>query len=131
MLLESRATNEKPQNSTDASVTRPSSAPESSPVEVKAQDPIRVHEFREERILPTQLMNRYANLAVIRAVFEQLEDGDYFADVPILEGVWAKGKSIENAEEELRETILEWLELKIEDGDRDIPVIESIDLNWL
>ena len=81
--------------------------------------------------MPTQLVDKYITLALNRSLAETLENGDFFLTVPLLVGVWGTGNTPQDAENDLRETIYEWLELKIEDQDGDIPVIESLNLNWL
>jgi predicted RNase H-like HicB family nuclease len=77
------------------------------------------------------LVWQYAKLAVQRADLRTLENGKIFAEIKGLPGVWAQGASEEEAIEALEEVLLDWLHFKIEDGDRDIPPIGSIDLNVL
>ncbi|MDQ3954613.1 MAG: type II toxin-antitoxin system HicB family antitoxin [Actinomycetota bacterium] len=83
------------------------------------------------RPIPEQLIARYINAAVRRSFSEQMEDGTWYVEVPLLAGVWAEGKTEAEAETCLRDVIEEWLFLKIKDRDEDIPVIEAIDLNVL
>ena len=132
LLLESRAIPEKFTISTDPSKIPQTSAPESSNtsrVENLALN--HVTNLTREHTMPTQLVEKYINLALNRALVETMENGEIFITVPLLQGVWGTGNTLHDAEEDLRETIFEWLELKIEDQDMDIPVIESLDLNWL
>jgi predicted RNase H-like HicB family nuclease len=77
------------------------------------------------------LVWQYATLAVRRAKLRHLESGTLFAEIEGFPGVWAQGASEKEALETLEEVLLDWLHLKIEDGDRDIPPIGSIDLNVL
>lgn len=83
------------------------------------------------RPLPDQLINAYVRAAIRRALTEPMEDGRWFAQIPLLPGVWAEGTTEEEALSELQSVALEWTLLKIEDRDRDFPVLESFDLNWL
>lgn len=132
ILLESRTEPEKFQISTDASEIPQTSAPEASNTS-RLENPelTRDYELKREEIMPTQLIERYVDLALNRSLTEIMNNGEYFVTVPLLKGVWATGNSVESAESDLRATIFEWLELKIEGHDRDIPEIESINLNWL
>ena len=66
-----------------------------------------------------------------RAEVKQYPDESWFAQIPGFPGVWASQRSAEGTETELRETLHEWVLLKIQDGDRDLPVIDFIDLNVL
>lgn len=132
ILLESRTEPEKFQISTDVSEIPQTSAPKGSNTSrLDNLELTRNYELKREEIMPTQLIERYVDLALNRSLTEILDNGEYFVTVPLLKGVWATGNSVESAESDLRVTIFEWLELKIEDHDRDIPEIESINLNWL
>jgi predicted RNase H-like HicB family nuclease len=48
-----------------------------------------------------------------------------------LPGLWADGETPEDVRETLAEVVEDWLMLKMDRGERDIPVIETIDLNRL
>jgi predicted RNase H-like HicB family nuclease len=84
-----------------------------------------------ERELPTQLIGKYIDRAMLRAETKQYPSGDWFAEIPGFPGVWASQPSEEATVEELRETLHEWVLLKIRDRDRDLPVVDSINLNVL
>lgn len=81
--------------------------------------------------LPAQLIDSYVRLAVLRATYELLESGRWFAEIPLLQDVWADGDSEAEAKDNLREVTLAWVLMKIEDRDQDLPVIGTIDLNGL
>lgn len=89
-------------------------------------DPLEVH---FGRALPAQLIRRYARLAAMRADAEELEDGTWFASIRGFQGVWAQGDSEEEALETIESVLLDWTCFKIVDKDRDLPVIDGIDLN--
>lgn len=91
-------------------------------------DPLEVHYGRP---LPVQLIRRYALLAAQRADTEQLEDGGWYAEIRNFPGVWAQGSSEEEAAKELEAVVRDWVLLKIQDKDRDLPIIDEIDLNAL
>jgi predicted RNase H-like HicB family nuclease len=79
---------------------------------------------------PEQLISRYILNAIQRATFEEVE-GKWYAEVVILPGVWAEGDSLSEAEESLAEVIRGWIDLKIDDQDRDFPILGQINLNLL
>lgn len=88
-------------------------------------------EVRYGRPLPVQLITRYAKLAALRADTERLESGDWYAEIRGFPGVWADGASEEEAAKKLESVVRDWALLKIMDGDRDLPVVDLIDLNVL
>jgi len=91
-------------------------------------------EFQEvvfRKSLPIGLIQRYVELAVKQAAIKQHPDGHWFAEIPKFQGVWAKEASAKESIEVLEDVLFDWLLLKIQDGDRDLPVIEHIDLNVL
>ncbi len=83
------------------------------------------------RELPPNLLQEYARLAVRGAELSHRDDGTWFAEIPGFEGVWASGASHTEALDALEEVVFDWAILKIRHEDRDLPVIESIDLNEL
>jgi predicted RNase H-like HicB family nuclease len=88
-------------------------------------------EIRYGRPLPVQLINRYAMLAALRAETERLQDGSWYAEIRNFPGVWAQGQTEEEAIEQLKTVVRDWALLKIQDKDRDLPIIDEIDLNVL
>lgn len=97
--------------------------------EVTSQEGLREVVF--QRPLPMQLIRTYVELAVRHANIVQQEDGQWLATVEGFTGVWAKEASQKEALDVLDEVIFEWVLLKINDRDRDLPVLESLDLNTL
>src|SRR5512132_3901621 len=92
-------------------------------------EPVAGHSTGRE--LPTQLIEKYVERAMLRAETKQYPDGHWFAEIPGFLGVWASQASEEATEAELRETLHEWVLLKIRDKDRDLPMVDSINLNVL
>ena len=91
-------------------------------------------EFQEvvlRKPLPIGLIQKYAKLAVKQATIKQHPDGHWFAEIPGFPGVWAKEPSAKESLEVLEDVLFDWLLLKIQDGDRDLRIIETIDLNVL
>lgn len=81
--------------------------------------------------LPLQIISQYVRRAVQRAFLDETEDGRWFAEIKVLPGVWAEGETPESALEELAEVAHQWILMKIADHDRDIPILNGVDLNRL
>ena len=88
-------------------------------------------EVRYGRPLPVQLIRRYAKLAALRAETERLDDGSWYAEIRNFPGVWAQGDSEEETLEQIEAVVHDWAFLKIQDEDRDLPIVSTIDLNAL
>jgi predicted RNase H-like HicB family nuclease len=76
------------------------------------------------------MLLHYCTEALKLAVYKQLEDGSWFADIPGFAGVWANASTVEATRDELFEVLQEWLLFKLKDGDT-LPVLDGIDLNAL
>lgn len=77
------------------------------------------------------LIDMYARMAVRDASVRQLENGEHFAEIESMPGVWASAASGVDALRELKEVVEDWAHLKIQDGDKDLPKIGGINLNVL
>jgi predicted RNase H-like HicB family nuclease len=80
------------------------------------------------KAIPEILFRRYIEGVMTMARVES-EDSKWFAEIPGFTGVWGEGDTQEQALEDLKDGLDDWLILKIEDEDRDLPVIAGIDLN--
>jgi len=60
----------------------------------------------------------YINAALARATYERIEDKDnpYYGHAPILKGVWATGKTLEECRNHLAEVIEGWLIVRLRKG---------------
>ena len=60
----------------------------------------------------------YINAALARATYERMEDKDnpYYGRVPVLKGVWATGKTLEECRNHLAEVIEGWLIVRLRKG---------------
>ena len=68
------------------------------------------------------MLSRYLQAALRRARYEILsDDGCYYGEVPGLDGVWAKGATLESCRDELAEVVEEWILLSVS---RRLPVPE-------
>lgn len=89
-------------------------------------------ETTSEVRVPEDILARYIDVAMRRAVPRRLEDeATWFADLPGFSGVWADGSSVKQCMDALSEVLREWVILKIVDEDRDLPVVDNIDLTVL
>jgi predicted RNase H-like HicB family nuclease len=80
-------------------------------------------------VLPEQLIELYARIAVFRAVVEEIESGRWFATVPRLVGVWAEGSTPDEACADLEASVRDWVRMKMGRHHGDIPVVGGINLN--
>lgn len=77
------------------------------------------------------MLASYMDKALEIARYEIIEDDStYWGEIPGLQGVWARHKTLEGCRQELREALSDWLALRLRLG-LPIPVIESIDLNQI
>ncbi|HPA45106.1 MAG TPA: type II toxin-antitoxin system HicB family antitoxin [bacterium] len=73
------------------------------------------------------MIQDYLNAALKEAKYKTLDNGEWFAEIPGFQGVWANGRTVEECRSELIEVLEEWLILKIRDGD-EIPTVEGIEI---
>jgi len=71
------------------------------------------------------MLIEYIHKALEIAVYKQLENGAWFAEIPGFQGVWANAETVESCRRELHEVLEEWLMLKIRDRDP-IPVVGGV-----
>lgn len=90
-----------------------------------------IQQLRRTKYLPEQTIQRYLTEALKRANVNPLDDGSLYAEIPGFDGVWASDEDLAVCIQQLREVLLDWLVLKIEHEDRDIPVVDDINLNVL
>ena len=75
------------------------------------------------------MLASYIDCAMELAVYEIIEDEDsYWGEIPPLQGVWARHKTLEGCRRELREALSDWLALRLRMG-LPIPVLAELDLN--
>jgi predicted RNase H-like HicB family nuclease len=73
------------------------------------------------------MLTTYIQAAMKRAKYEQLEDGQYYGEIPECPGVWADAPALEDCRNTLQEVLEGWIVLKLRDGD-ELPVISGISL---
>jgi predicted RNase H-like HicB family nuclease len=74
------------------------------------------------------VLSGYMDEAMVRAVYEELEDGSLSGWIPCCPGVITFGGTRRECEEELRSVLEEWILLGLKLGHR-LPVVAGIDLN--
>lgn len=72
-------------------------------------------------------MLQFMDAAINQAHYEKMEDGEWFATIPGLTGLWATGNSVEAARKDLIEALDGWIEVSEKSGYR-IPDINRISL---
>lgn len=113
---------------TTETLSSPKTETASSP-RLRANDPSGWQQEHSTLVsLPGDLMNRYIAFALRTALPKQTDDGQWYCALDQFQGVWAKEASPKECLDALEEVLREWLVLKIVDKDRDIPVIDEIDL---
>lgn len=87
-------------------------------------------ELQRTKYLPEQIVQRYIAEAIKLANVRKLDDGSFFAEIPDFVGVWASNPDLSCCGAELRDVLFDWLVIKIEQNDRDIPILPAIpDIN--
>lgn len=78
--------------------------------------------------LPKGLITLYCEASMAYAEYEKLEEGDWFAQIPVCPGVWGTGRTRTEAAEQLRSALEGWILLKLQDRDKDLPTIDGLNL---
>ena len=84
---------------------------------------VKVVPWRETEI------DRWVWAAMQNVVVEKREDGGYNVEVPGATGAWYAAPTVDGALIGLPDVLFDWAEIKVEDGDDDIPVFDGINLN--
>lgn len=63
----------------------------------------------------TNMISQFIEKKLKIARYKHLKDGNYFAEIPGLRGVWANAKNVEDCRRELQEVLEDWLLLKVQD----------------
>ena len=71
---------------------------------------------------------KYLDAALKKATYEKMDDGRYFASIPGFDGLWAVGKTREEAEKELYAALDGWIDVHVKIGRERPPVIGNVDL---
>ncbi len=73
------------------------------------------------------MLSEYIRAAMRRAIYEILEDGSYYGEIPGFQGVYSSASTLEDCRGELQSVLEGWLLLSF-DRRLPIPVVDGIDL---
>jgi predicted RNase H-like HicB family nuclease len=73
------------------------------------------------------MLTQYILTAMRHAVYEILEDGTFYAEIPGFQGVYANADSLEACREELQEVLEGWIVLALRMG-HTVPVLNGVSL---
>jgi predicted RNase H-like HicB family nuclease len=74
------------------------------------------------------MLMKYIQTAMRHAKYEILsDDGSFYGEIPICEGVYANATSLEECREQLEEVLEEWILFRVHKN-LDLPVIDGIEL---
>ncbi|WP_035987984.1 type II toxin-antitoxin system HicB family antitoxin [Leptolyngbya sp. KIOST-1] len=74
------------------------------------------------------MLTRYIQTAMGQAVYELLDDGSFYGEIPACPGVMSNAVTLEACREDLQSALEEWLILGLHLGHR-LPVLNGIDIN--
>jgi predicted RNase H-like HicB family nuclease len=74
------------------------------------------------------VLAEYIHAAMRQAHYEMMENGRFFGEIGQCPGAWGEGATLEEAREELRETLESWIVVGLRHGDR-FEAIDGLDLN--
>jgi len=70
----------------------------------------------------------YMNAAMAKAKYEQMEDGRFFATIPKFDGLWAVGRTQDEAAQELYGALEGWLQVHTKINKAPLPEIDGVTL---
>jgi len=68
----------------------------------------------------------YVRAAMRHAEYEQMEDGNWYASIPGLKGLWATGQTKDEAKNELFSALDGWLYINAHVGKQPLPEFDGI-----
>lgn len=74
------------------------------------------------------MLTEYINAAMERAVYEKLDDGYYYGEIPGIWGVYAHERTLEETRRELKSVLEDWILIGLRKGEQ-LPLIDGIDLS--
>lgn len=74
------------------------------------------------------MLTRYIQAAMHEAIYELLEDGTFYGEIPACKGVWSNANSLEDCREDLQDSLEEWIILGLRLR-HTLPVVKDIDVN--
>ncbi len=74
------------------------------------------------------MFSEYVAKAMTQALYELIEDGTYFGEIPGFDGVWGNGATLEECRKDLIEALEGWLILGLWMNDENLPKLGKLDL---
>lgn len=75
------------------------------------------------------MLTEYLEKAMRHAVYEEMEEGEFFGHIRELKGPWAEGTTKEECQANLRQVLEEWLVLALREDD-ELAEIDGVSLNF-
>lgn len=69
----------------------------------------------------------YVQAAMRQALYELLEDGTYYGEIPGFQGVWANESALEVCRDELQSVLEDWILLRVSDH-LPLPIVDGLEL---
>ena len=76
------------------------------------------------------MITEYINQAMAQATYELLDDGTFYGEIPVCQGVWSQADSLDACRANLQNALEGWLILGIRLGHQ-LPIIEGVELNLI
>ena len=73
------------------------------------------------------MITNYIHAAMRHAVYEILEDGSFYGEIPDFQGVYANAASLEGCRDELQEVLEGWIVLGLRLRHK-LPIVDSLSL---
>lgn len=83
--------------------------------------------MREKR-RESQVLTEYIDAALKRAVYEKLDDGCYYGEIPDIKGVYAHETTLADTQRELKSALEDWIVFGLVNG-FPIPPIDGIQIS--
>ena len=74
------------------------------------------------------MLTRYIQTAMHQAIYELLDDGTFYGEIPTCPGVLSNATTLEACREDLHSVLEDWLILGLRLG-HTLPILNDIDLN--
>ena len=74
------------------------------------------------------MLTEYIDAAMRRAVYEKLDDGYYYGEIPGVWGVYAHEKTLVDTQRELKSVLEDWILIGLRKGEQ-LPILDGIDLS--
>ena len=73
------------------------------------------------------MLTKYIQAALRHAKYEILDDGSFYGEIPVCNGVYANASTLDECREQLEEVLEEWILLRVYKN-LPLPVVDGIEL---